>query len=93
MSTPTYQGSSQPTSDNGGGWFGRVGSFFGGDAPAYQPAPVAKAPEKAPAPSPDPVTTGSGCDAEPIECGRIAIIVPRQGCVSDGCGDASLSTP
>lgn len=35
MPTPSYLGTGQPTADNGGGLFGRFGSFFGGSTPAY----------------------------------------------------------
>ncbi len=36
MATPTYQGAGQQTADNGGGLFGRLGSFFGsGGTPSY----------------------------------------------------------
>ncbi len=36
MTTPAYQGAGQPIADNGGSWFGRLGSFFGGGAtPTY----------------------------------------------------------
>jgi hypothetical protein len=34
MATPPYQGANQPTG-NGGGWFARLGSFFGGGTPTY----------------------------------------------------------
>ena len=76
MATPTYQGNGQPTADNDGGWFGRFGSFFGGGTPAYQPAPVPKPTEP---PASEPTETAKAVST----CGPIAIIVPRQGCMSE----------
>ena len=36
MATPSFRGAGQPAADNGGSWFGRVGSLFGGGiTPAY----------------------------------------------------------
>ncbi len=36
MATPAYNGSGQPLADNGSGWLGRLGSFFGnGGTPTY----------------------------------------------------------
>jgi hypothetical protein len=35
MTTPAYQGSSQPPLVNGSGLLGRLGSIFGGETPAY----------------------------------------------------------
>jgi hypothetical protein len=34
MPTPSYNGTGQPA-DNGGNWFGRLGSFFGASTPMY----------------------------------------------------------
>ena len=60
MPTPSYLGKGQPLADNGSGWLGRFGSFFGGTTPAYvgdgQPSPVGgilggSTPAYAPAPS------------------------------------------
>jgi hypothetical protein len=76
MATPTYSGDGQPTGDNGGGWFGRLGSFFGGGTPAYQPAPAPKPSELGEI---DPTEAAKAVST----CGPIAIIVPRQGCVTD----------
>jgi hypothetical protein len=36
MPTPSYLGTGQPPADNGGNWFGQLGSLFGrGNTPAY----------------------------------------------------------
>ena len=35
MATPAYQGSSQPTLENSGGFLGRLGSIFGAPTPTY----------------------------------------------------------
>ena len=68
MSTPSYLGPNQPTS-NVGGWLSRLGSYFGsGGTPAYgaagQPGTSyaigsSSAPSYAPAPAPAPQSTGS----------------------------------
>lgn len=76
MATPTYQGDGQPAGDSAGGWFARFGSFFGGGTPAYQPAPVVPKPTEPP--TSDPTEA-----AKAVGCGTIAIIVPRQGCVTE----------
>lgn len=88
--TPAYQGTNQPPADNGGSWLGRIGTFFGGAAPVYASAPVAKAPTPAPTvaavastnPStvmPCPWLFDPPCPIDPaaIAAGQIAIVIPR----------------
>jgi hypothetical protein len=92
MATPIYRGSGQTIADNGGSWFGRLGSFFGVGTPQYvgngQPGLTSRSffggntPPYAPAPA-APVTTETctvcPVDPEAIAQGQIAIVIPTQG--------------
>lgn len=74
MATPAYEGQGQPIADNGG-WFGRLGSFFGGGSPAYAPAP-AKTETTKPT---ETVESVAMCpiDPEALPPGQIVLVVPR----------------
>jgi len=85
MATPTYQGQGQPSADDGGGWLGRLGAYFGSaSAPAYAPAPAPTVVVPPPKPSGDdggttvmrPTTIGT-IDPDALAAGQIAIVVPR----------------
>ncbi len=85
MATPTYQGAGQQTADNGGGLFGRLGSFLGGSAVAYAPAPTATKPESSSPSTGDAVSCESesqvmtcSIDPEALASGHIAIVIPRE---------------
>jgi hypothetical protein len=70
MATPNYNGNAQPNAN--GGLLGGLGSFYGGNAPSYAPAPI-KAKTTASPLSPLSSTVVLGpCDAE-----RITLIIPR----------------
>ena len=85
--TPAYQGTNQPPADNGGGWLGRVGSFFGASTPMYASAPALKAPDLVTSTSANAVATATPCtyafdpscpiDPAAIAAGQIAIVIPR----------------
>lgn len=90
MATPAYQGANQPPADNGGSWFGRLGSFFGGGGtPSYaglgQPNGSVGALGSAPAYAPAPVVTppkdaqasqpGQAVQTDPM--GTNAALAPR----------------
>src|SRR3954469_7463931 len=75
MPTPSYLGTGQPPADNGGSWFGQLGSLFGrGNTPAYagdgQPSASgasvlgAAVPAYAPAPVRQPVQVAEDDGAE-----------------------------
>ena len=87
MATPAYQGQGQPIADNGGGWLGRLGSYFGGaTAPVYATAPAVTLPQ----PTPDPKSGGDTpitvarpvmtCPIDPdaLASGQIVLVVPRE---------------
>lgn len=92
MATPNYQGPGQPIADNGNGWLGRLGSFFGGTTPAYASAPSSKVTDQpatvsstpsAPSPNGQPIDLPSEalamCPIDPtaIPSGQIVLVVPR----------------
>lgn len=82
MTTPAYQGANQPPADNGGSWFGRLGSFFGGGGtPTYmgvgQPSgntALGSSPAYAPAPAVKPPTDQA---AQTDTKGTSAAFAPR----------------
>jgi hypothetical protein len=94
VATPIYQGQGQPAADNGGSWFGRLGSFFGGGTPSYagvgQPTssgPSGSTVAYVAAPTAPPTENATYDDAEAATCpidpaalaaGHIAIVVPRE---------------
>src|SRR5688572_27469703 len=72
MATPIYRGAGQPIADIGGGWLGRLGSFFGGAAPAYsgdgQPSSIVGALGRVtPAYMPAPTQENVSCDIASAE--------------------------
>ena len=81
MATPQYQGQGQPIADSGG-WLGRLGSFFGGGAPAYAPAPTAITNEtpKVDAKPSETAEAVATCPIDPgaLPPGQIVLVVPRR---------------
>lgn len=89
MATPPYLGPSQPVAGSGGGWLGRLGSYFGnGGTPAYQSAPIVKPEVPMHEVMTDEEAQAAPTDSSPMSCpidpsalaeGHIAIVIPRRG--------------
>jgi hypothetical protein len=92
VATPVYEGQGQPAANNGGSWFGRLGSFFAGSTPSYagtgQPGwgnggsstvAYATAPTAPPMEN-APYDAEATCPIDPaaLAAGHIAIVVPRE---------------
>ena len=77
MTTPAYQGQGQPIADSGGGWFGRLGSFFGGGSPTYASAPTAMTNETTKLTETAEAVAMCPIDPTGLPPGQIVLVVPR----------------